>query len=152
MEKRMKITEKPSMARDFLAMHVPDVEDLARLAFKYRLEHRNVLEEYTFDEIRSEYNGFGPDRWPSEVRDILSWLLQDILEAVLVHDMDFVKGGDENAFHEANAVLERNIRRLARKKHGIFSLRRYFLLFLAPKIRELSDLYGQEGWNWTKTA
>ena len=142
----------PAMARDFLAMHVPDVENLIKMAFFYQLSHREVLEEYTLDEIRAEYNGFGPDRWPHEVRDVLSWLLQDILEAVLVHDMDFVKGGDEKAFHEANKALERNMKKLARKKHGIFSLRRYFLLFLAPKIRELADLYGQEGWNWQNNA
>lgn len=128
-------------------MNREELVDLIESAERYGLRHAEVLSMYTVDEIDREFNGVGPDRWPAELRDILSWLLQDVQEAILVHDMDYCMGGTESEYHESNEVLGWNVRRLARKKYGWWRPRRWFLVKLSYKMAELTDRYGWEGWN-----
>lgn len=129
------------------ARALPTALELRESATKYKLEHLDVLYAYPDEVLVEQYNGVGPDRWPPEVRDIVSWLLEDVLEAVEIHDMDYHRGGDEAAFHEANEVLGRNVRDLARKKYGWWRPRRWFLNKLSYKLSEWTDKYGWEGWN-----
>ena len=132
---------------DELARSLPGALELKESAKKYGLLHAEVLDEYPDEILVEQYNGVGPDRWPKEARNVLSWLIRDVLEAVEVHDMDYYKGGDERAFHEANEVLGRNVRKLARKKYGWWRPRRWFLHELSYKMAEWTDKYGWEGWN-----
>ena len=114
---------------------------------EYGLEHSDVLSRFDERQLAELYNGVGPDRWPTILRGVLSWLLEDVLESVLIHDADYVVGGDEDAFHEANEVLGANVRTLAKKKYGWWRPRRYFLKKLSYKLTEWTDEYGWEGWN-----
>ena len=127
--------------------NLPDALSLRESAKKYGLKHVEVLYKYCDEVLIAQYNGVGPNRWPEEVRDILSWLLEDVLEAVEIHDMDYYQGGDEKAFHEANMVLGENVRILARKKYRWWRPRRYFLREISYKLTEWTDKYGWEGWN-----
>lgn len=147
-----KFGENVVFAEDFLSYGMPTVAELIKNAEKYRLKHREVLSEFTYEEICDEYNGFGPDRWSQELRDIASWIFQDVLEAVIVHDMDYVKGGTREQFLEANAALAKNVRRLARKKYGWWKARRYFLYVSSVKMEQLTNKFGWEGWNKPETG
>lgn len=125
---------------------LPTALELRESATKYKLEHVDVLYAYPDETLIEQYNGVGPDRWPAEVRDIISWLLEDVLEAVEIHDMDYYQGGSEDQFHEANEVLGENVRTLAKKKYSWWSPRRWFLKKLSYKLTEWTDRYGWEGW------
>lgn len=132
---------------DETAKSLPTAFELRESATKYKLEHLEVLYKYPDEILVEQYNGVGPDRWPDAIRDIVSWLLEDVLEAVEVHDMDYYQGGGEKEFHEANEVLGENVRRLARKKYSWWNPRRWFLKKLSYKLTEWTDKYGWEGWN-----
>lgn len=135
------------MMNDPSAQRLPTALELRESATKYKLEHLDVLYSYPDEILVDQYNGVGPDRWPHEVRDIVSWLLEDVLEAVEIHDMDYYRGGDRAKFFEANAVLGKNVRRLARRKYSWWNPRRWFLKKLSHKLTEWTDKYGWEGWN-----
>lgn len=131
---------------------LPDAFKLRESASNYGLEHTYVLYKYPDEVLLEQYNGVGPDRWPPEMRDILSWLLEDVLEAVEIHDMDYFQGGDREKFHEANAILGVNVRTLARKKYHWWHPRRWFLKEISYKLTEWTDKYGWEGWNKTEES
>ena len=126
---------------------LPDPLELRESAVKYSLEHWSQLYRLTDEELREQFNGVGPDRWPEEFRLVLSDVLEDVLEAVEIHDVDYYLGGDEKAFHEANRILGRNVRKLARRKYGWWKPRRWFLIEVSKVMTELTDKYGWEGWN-----
>lgn len=132
---------------DQTARSLPTALELRASATKYKLEHLDVLYKYPDEVLIEQYNGVGPDRWPEEIRDVISWLLEDVLEAVEIHDMDYYQGGDEAVFHEANFVLGENVRTLAKKKYSWWRPRRWFLKKLSYKLTEWTDKYGWEGWN-----
>lgn len=129
---------------------LPGALELRESAKKYGLKHLPVLYKYCDAVLIAQYNGVGPDRWPPIIRDVLSWALEDVLEAVLTHDMDYYQGGDEKAFHEANEVLGDNVRTLAKKKYGWWRPRRYLLKKISYKLTEWTDKYGWEGWHKTE--
>lgn len=126
---------------------LPDALELRESAKKLGLKHVDVLYKYCDEVLIAQYNGVGPNRWPEEVRDILSYLLKDDLESVEIHDMDYYQGGDEKAFHEANRVLGENTRTVAKKKYHWWNPRRWFLKEISYKLTEWTDKYGWEGWN-----
>lgn len=128
-------------------MKKEEILNLIESAEKHSLKHVEILSEYSIECIENEFNGVGPDRWPSELRDILSWLLQDVQEAVIIHDMDYYRGGTRAEYNEANEVLGWNVRRLAKRKYGWWRPRRWFLVKLSYKMTELTNKYGWEGWN-----
>jgi hypothetical protein len=131
---------------EFEAKKLPTALELKESAIRYDLLHIEVFDKVTDEEVIEQYNGVGPDRWSDELRDILSWLLEDVLEAVEVHDLDYYIGGTEEQFHEANYVLGKNVRLLAKKKYGWWRPRRWFLKKLSYKLAEWTDKYGWEGW------
>ena len=131
---------------------LPTALELKKSALKLSLKHSEVLNEYDDETLIEQYNGVGPDRWSEELRDILSWLLEDVLEAVITHDMDYYKGGTEGQFHEANEVLGGNVRLIARKKYSWWNPRRWFLKKLSYKLTEWTDRYGWAGWNKTDST
>lgn len=147
-----KFGEDVAFVENFMEYGMPTVVDLVNRANEYRLKHREVLLEFTYEQLCEGYNGIGPDRWSQELRDIASWIFQDILEAVIIHDMDYVKGGTREQFFEANAVLAKNVRRLARKKYHWWEARRYFLYVSSVKMEQLTNKFGWEGWHKTENA
>lgn len=130
---------------------LPDPLELRESAARNSLEHCDVLYKVTDEELREQFNGVGPDRWPKEIRNILSGILWDVLEAVEIHDVDYYIGGDRDEFHEANLVLGKNVRKLARRKYRWWKPRRWFLVELSYRMTELTERYGWEGWNKKQT-
>lgn len=128
-------------------MNEQEILSMKETADKLGLLHAQILSEYPLEVLVREFNGVGPDRWPAELRDVLTWLLKDVLEAVFIHDMDYYKGGTKEEYHESNLVLGKNVRKLARKRYGWWRPRRWFLTRLSHKITEWTDKYGWEGWN-----
>ena len=117
-------------------------------ARRYGLDNWQILWEYPPETLRKEFNGVGPDRWSPALRTTLSWILREFLEAVFIHDMDYVKGGDIDSFYAANRRLAENTRRLTRIKLSRFNPKRWFMLWLAPRLQVWTNKYGRPGFNW----
>lgn len=126
---------------------LPSIFTLVASAKKMNLDGCNVFNEFTDKELEEQYNGVGPDRFPAYIRDVLSYLLWDCLEGVAIHDLDYCKGGTIGEFHEANARLKRNTRKIARIKFKWYEFRRWKLYIVAPILQRATEKYGLEGWN-----
>lgn len=111
------------------------------------LVHSELFDAITLQAIESRYCKPGIDTWTNVSRQILMWLLHDIIEALILYDMEGFVGGSHTSFTQANKALATNIEIIARKKYGWWHPRRYFLLKLAPKLQQLADEYGWESWN-----
>ena len=131
------------------AQALPSAFYLKASAKRLGLKHASVLDEYPDEIIVEQYNGVGPDRWSKQLRWFVTYLLADVLEAVIIHDMDFYKGGDKQTYHEANQTLTDNIKTVARTKYRWWRPRRWFLCKLSGFIGEWTDEFGWEGWNKT---
>ena len=126
---------------------LPDPFLLRDSAVRHSLDHWPQLYKLSDEELQRQFNGVGPDRWPEDLRLMLSEILEDVLEAVEVHDADYAIGGTEEDFHEANKILGKNVRRLARKKYPWWKPRRLFLIEVSYIMTDVTDKYGWEGWN-----
>lgn len=47
------------------------------------------FETLTSEEFAHIYNGYGPDKWPSAMRKVLSWIFRNFPEVAGVHDVDY---------------------------------------------------------------
>ena len=135
------------MTQKITAQALPSALYLKASAKKLGLRHVSVLDRYSDEVIIDQYNGVGPDRWSRQLRWFVTYLLKDVLEAVLVHDMDYHQGGDKQAYHDANSTLSYNIRTIAKAKYRWWRPRRWFLCRLSWFIGEWTDEFGWEGWN-----
>lgn len=61
------------------------------------------------DELKSEYNGVGPDSWDPAKRARLSRKYREFLPAVLVHDSDYARGGNPASRVLADERLRKNL-------------------------------------------
>lgn len=69
--------------------------------------------------IRASSNGIGPDRWPEDIRKVVTCFLDTFAEAAVVHDWEFSSSENDGTlerWHEANARFEVNCRKLIRHK------------------------------------
>lgn len=69
--------------------------------------------------LRTVSNGIGPDRWPEDIREVVTGFLALYAEAAVVHDWEFVhpeNDGSLDRWREANERFESNCRKLIRHK------------------------------------
>ena len=91
---------------------VDEIEAFIQQSEEYDLEGRSILHLFSIDKIRKEFNGIGPDRMGKTYRKILTFLGHRYLSATMIHDMDYVKGGTKQDFHESNKRLKRNLKKI----------------------------------------
>ena len=92
-----------------------EIEALIAKADEWELHGRSILHQYSIRTMVKEFNGVGPDRMNPFWRWFLTKLSQRYLPAVLIHDMEYTTGGDEEAFHRSNLNLKTNLRIILNK-------------------------------------
>ncbi len=106
---RMTDAEIDMFVRDYDKNEAQKLIDEAKA---YDLYGREVLEKFSLERICQEFNGIGPDRMRPIYRKILTWLGRRYLSCVLIHDMDYVIGGNERDFHDSNERLRMNLNKM----------------------------------------
>lgn len=129
------------MEKDAVKFTVDQVRALKRIAQEKKLKGADVLNEYTDEQMASAFNGAGGVETPEWQRWTLTQILKKKLPAILIHDIDYLKGGNEKDFLRANDNLRDNILALDKDEKS------KWWQFVARKAKEWTDEYGRPGWN-----
>lgn len=90
-----------------------DIATLRRLCDQYELSGREILAELSDEELRTMYNGAGPDAWPDGLREILTRAMTLFTPAVLIHDVQYTfSDGSENGFAQTVSDWRTNCSRI----------------------------------------
>lgn len=130
------------------SFELPSCDLMESICYNYRLDGVDVFELLSDDEKQSNWNGFGPDRFPRKLRTLLSLHEIAILPACYIHDMDYVVGGSKKQFYESNKRLRKNALVCIKKKEHIIGF--FYKNYLQIKLwllEKICNLFGYKGWN-----
>lgn len=100
-----------------------NLEEIASLKLEcelYNLDGREVLDQFTLEEIAAEYNGAGPDSWLPVAREALTAAMHLFKPVVLIHDMQFAQSdGSDEGFAKTVDDWCRNTRKI---KNALYPL------------------------------
>lgn len=128
------------MQKIAVSFTVDQVRALKRIAQAKKLRGSKILDEYTDDEMQQAFNGAGGKDTPEWQRWTLTKILEKKLPAILIHDIAYLKGGNEKDFKRVNDDLAANI--LAMDDGAKSRWWRY----VASKAKEYTDEYGRANW------
>ena len=129
------------MEKDAVEFTIDQVRALKRIAQEKKLKGADVLNEYTDEQMSSAFNGAGGVETPEWQRWTLTQILKKKLPAILIHDIDYLKGGNKKDFLLANDNLRDNILALDNEDKS------KWWKFVARKAKKWTDEYGRPGWN-----
>ncbi len=90
---------------------IPEIARIRRLAYDYGLRGSNKLLKYSDEALQAIYNGVGPDRWPDNVRKLLTGLAALYEAAVMVHDTEFKESdGTVSSFLDTVEHFKANVK------------------------------------------
>lgn len=114
------------------------------------LEGLEVLTKFSTNEIRSIYNGIGPDNFPEWLRKIITESAGIFEPAALIHDLRFSIGGTDEDYQKANDEFERNAKTLVKHKYSWWNYKRYIWLNKARRWANYCRIFGKVAWNEKK--
>lgn len=117
-----------------------EVIALKQIAKEQKLKGASILDEFTPDQMIESFNGAGSSSSPEWQRWVLTKILQKKLPAILIHDMAYRKGGNDEDFKRINDELEENIRSSDNDANSAW------WNFVARKAKEYSNENGRPGW------
>ena len=121
------------------------IDDLVTAAVMADLEGLEFLMEFDDATLCREYNGIGPEWFPSELREKSTGLFSLFEPAALIHDMrNHMSDGTLAKFHEANREFLSNCLKLANNRYGIINWKRYRARAVAYALFDFVESYG--GW------
>lgn len=102
-----------------------DILDIARvrkLAYDYCLRGSNKLLKYSDEALQNIYNGVGPDRWPDNVRSLLTGLASLYEPAVVIHDVEFKESdGLDVSFKDTVDHFRENAKIILKKEYPLWT-------------------------------
>ena len=128
------------MEKDAVKFTVNQVRALKRIAQEKKLKGADVLNEYTDEQMAQAFNGAGGVKTPEWQRWTLTQILKKKLPAILIHDIEYLKGGKEKDFLRSNDNLRDNILALDNDDKS------KWWQFVARKAKEWTNEYGRPGW------
>lgn len=124
--------------------------ELITAARQNRLDHVEILDKYSMQELSEIYNGIGPDRFPEKLRAFVT-SLNDIFEpAALIHDVEYHEGGSKADFSAANTRFRTNCALLVDNAYAWYDPRRYYWEFKAWRFAGYCEQFGWEGYHKTE--
>jgi len=101
-----------------------EVKKICDLAEKYQLDGRDVLKNYSIEEIAEIYNGAGPDSWPEFGREVLTNFMSLFKPVILIHDLDFDRSdGTEVTFQTVTARWKANCKMIMTAEYPFWTLK-----------------------------
>lgn len=125
---------------------IAEIHDLRLEARELRLKGREILKQYSDEELQKIFNGIGPDRFPAPIRAALDVLHPALVVVAFIHDIRYYEGGKRSDFYAANTEFRENGYIVAKKLYGWYNPRRYRVRFFARKFAKICDLFGWEGY------
>lgn len=101
----------------------------------------------TLDELVKYYNGTGPEWMIPIGRKALDWIMEELLEMVLIHDFRFsFSDGTFKGFMKANNEMLQNGFKIVSIKYKWYSVKRYYYYKLVLKAWRFCVMYGWLAW------
>lgn len=101
---------------------IMNIARIRRLAYDYNLRGSNKLLKYSDDAMQGIYNGVGPDRWPDNVRRLLTGLAALYEPAVMIHDVEFKESdGTANGFADTVDHFKANVKIILKKEYPFWT-------------------------------
>ena len=101
---------------------IMDIARVRRLAYDYELRGSNKLLKYSDEALQNIYNGVGPDRWPDNVRSLLTGLAALYEPAVMIHDAEFKESdGQEVSFKDTVDHFKENVKIILQKEYPFWT-------------------------------
>jgi len=121
--------------------------ELKKQAVLFQLENREILEQYTIEELTAIYNGIGPDRFPEWLRNTISALHPSLAVVAFIHDVEWHESDkSKDGFNQSNDRFKRNGYRVAKAQFGWYNPRRYIVMNQARRFGNACRLFGWSGW------
>ena len=130
-----------------ISFELPSIDTMETLCYNYYLDGVEVFELLSDDEKRSEWNGFGPNRFPKWLRNFLTLKEWVLLPACYIHDLDYAVGGSKKYFYASNRRFRKNAMKCIAKHDGFYWLPYKVYVILKIRLIEiLCNLFGYRGW------
>ena len=101
---------------------IMNIVRVRRLAYDYSLRGSNKLLKYSDEALQGIYNGVGPDRWPDNVRRLLTGLAHLYEPAVLIHDVEFKESdGTANGFADTVDHFKANVKTIQQTEYPFWT-------------------------------
>ena len=101
---------------------IPEIARIRRLAYDYDLRGSNKLLKYSDEELQHIYNGVGPDRWPDNVRKLLTGLAAWFEPAVMIHDTEFKESdGTVSSFLDTVDHFKANVKLILKAEYPLWT-------------------------------
>ena len=124
-----------------------EILELYYLAQKYKLEGREILDKYSFEDLAKVFNGIGPDSFPSWLRCVITKLHPSLAPVALIHDCEWHESDRTyDSFTESNERFKRNGAIIAKGMYSFFNPRRYIVKNQAYRFGCYCEHLGWHAW------
>ena len=101
---------------------ISGIARIRRMAYDYELRGSNKLLKYNDVELSRIYNGVGPDRWPDNVRKMLTGLASLYEAAVMIHDVEFKESdGTVSSFLDTVDHFRANVKIIRKTEYPLWT-------------------------------
>ena len=101
-----------------------EIADLRQACEDYQLAGREILDQFTLEEIAAEYNGAGPDSWLPIAREALTAAMALFKPVVLIHDIQFAQSdGTDEGFAKTVADWCANTKKIMAVEYPVWTWR-----------------------------
>ena len=124
-----------------------ELSELLDKIIDYNLEINSEYWKLKQSDLLGIYNGIGPDSFPDYIRNKLSQMLELLLPAVLIHDIDFYFSDcTPKSFYESNNRFYRNIKKIIKHNYSPYSFRYWLYMYYATNLRYFVMAHGWSSW------
>jgi len=116
----------------------------------YGLDGESFVEGFSLEQLAKDYNGIGPEWFPSNLRSAIDTLEEELQPAAFVHDVRWSHSdGSYTWFKKSNQEFKRNGYKIAKALWPWYSPMRYLRM---NKARVFGNLCQTFGWMAYKAA
>lgn len=111
-----------------------------------QLKYPEVFLTMPPEELNDLINGYGPERWPETIRQIISWFFRHYPTPAAIHDVRYsTADGMEPTRKAADAEFAANLHLVWKNRYGWLRFINPLAIYDAVKLRAASTLTSQFG-------
>ena len=115
---------------------------------KNNLLNSEIMGKFSDNEIRQAYPEIFSSKQPKKIYDIVNNLPNVFLPALLIHRLQYKKGGTQDDFLKANKDLKSNLVTITKKNYSIWNPFYWIYKHQAGKLKSAFDSNGQNLWKY----
>lgn len=122
---------------------VSTAKRMLNLAILYGLSGSGWVRTFSLETLARDFNGIGPEWFPSRLREAIDKLHADLLPMAFIHDVRWShSNGEYSYFKSSNEELKRNGYLIAKVKYPWYRPERYIRMNQARVFGNLCQVFG----------